>query len=924
MLVGRSRECDALDQMLKAAREGTGQVMVVRGEPGVGKTALLEYVVAQSQGFRVERALGSESETELAFAGLHQLCAPMLGQLDRLPDSQSEALRVTFGIVQGAAPDRLMVGLAVLDLLSAVADETPLVCVIDDVQWIDQASTQVLEFVARRLFAEPLALVFAVREPSQTRPMSDLPELEVKGLSDDDSRTLLASAMRWPFDVEVRERFIAMTEGNPLALLELTQELTPSKVAGGFGLPSSGSLSSRIECGFLQRFAKLPLDTRRLVLIAATNAPGDSGLMWRAADRLGISPDAADAAVSAGLMTFGAKWTFRHPLVASAVYRSAGLEERREVHQALADATDQLLDPDRRVWHLAKAAWETDEIIASELEFSALRARSRGGLSAAAAFLERATEMTPDAARRAQRALIAAETSYLAGTPEAALELLSMATSGPLTEFQVAQANRLRGQIAFAFNRGSEAPPLLLKAARQFEVLDARLARQTYLEVLSAMEYAGRHGTGDELRLAAEATLAAPQASQPPDADDLLLDGLALLITEGPSTAASNLKRAVSMFSSAQTSTDDGMQRLWFACTAAQILWDDENWDVLSTRHVQLARDAGALTLLPLFLTQLGALRLFQGDFAAASSLLDEQRVITEATGGKIPPYAPVALAAFRNLEREAAELIDEASHDVERRGERGGLTLIQYMSALLYNSLGRYELALGPARQAAADQNDRRFSLWAAVEFIEAATRCGVRDEAAEAFERLSNSTRASLTPWALGVEAQSRALLSDAGAADELYREAIGQLAQTSLRLPLARARLLYGEWLRRERRRTDARTQLREAHSLFIAMGAQGFASRAERELLATGETARRRNPTTANELTSRELQITRLARDGLTNPDIGARLFISPRTVQYHLRNAFAKLGVDSRIQLEQVLARETVSGQSIGHDSPVKM
>jgi DNA-binding CsgD family transcriptional regulator len=880
---------------------------VVHGEAGVGKSALLEYVEASASGCQVARAGGVQSEMELAFAGLHHLIAPMLDDVDRLAAPQRDALLTAFGLARGAAPNRFLVGLAVLGLLSNAAAHEPLLCLVDDAQWLDHASAQALAFVARRLVAESVALIFAVRDPSDEQDLAGLPQLVVDGLGNDDAGALLASVIGWPLDDRVRDRIVAETHGNPLALLELPRGLTAAELAGGFGLPGVMSVPSRIEDRFQRRLAPLAAATRRLLLLAAAEPLGDSVLLWRAAGRLGIKAEAAAAAESEGFVEFCAQVTFRHPLVRSAIYKSASADERREVHNALAEATDPQLDPDRRAWHFAQAAPGPDEDVASELERSADRAQARGGLAAAAAFLQRSALLTVEPASRARRGLAAARVMARAGAFDAALRLLEMAEAGPLDELQRARAELLRGQIAFASSRGSEAPPLLLKAAQSFERLDVGLARQTYLEALSAAQYAGRFARGGgAMREVAEAARAAPAASQPPSAPDLLLDGLALLNTQGYAAAGQTLERALSAFSSEDTSTEEGLRWLWLVVPAAQIRWDDESWHLLSTRHVRLARDVGALGVFPMALSQRAALHLFEGDFAAAASLIEEAAAITEATGSRLPPYAPLGLAAFRGRDLEFSKLVKVSTKEMVRRGEGVGLTFIHFVTAVLYNGLGRYQDALAAAQRAGEEPHEQLFSTWGAVELIEAAVRSGVPEQAAGTLERLSDSTGASGSDWALGIQAGVRALLSDGEGAERLYREAIDRLARTRVRWSLARAHLVYGEWLRRERRRTDAREHLRAAHEMFVAMGAEGFAERTRRELLATGETARKRTVDAGSQLTAQEAQVAELAREGLSNPEIGARLFISPRTVEYHLRKVFTKLGINSRMQLHRVL------------------
>jgi DNA-binding CsgD family transcriptional regulator len=870
--------------------------LVVRGEPGVGKSALLDYVAGRASGCRVARTTGVQSEMELAYSGLNQLCAPLLDRLDRLPEPQRDALRTAFGLV----------GLAVLSLLSDVAGEEPLVCLVEDAQWLDCASAQILGFVARRLGAESVALIFAVREFSGDRDLSGLPELVLGGLGDDDARALLASVIPWPLDEQVRDRIVAETHGNPLALLELPRGLTPAQLAGGFGLPGIAALPGRIEESFAQRLAPLPAPTRRVLLLAAAEPLGDSAVLARAADRLGIKAEATDAAEAAGLVEFCVQVTFRHPLVRSAIYRSASPEQRREAHHALAEATDAQLDPDRRAWHLAQAASGPDEEVASELERCAERAQARGGLAAAAAFLERSAALTLEPGRRAARALAAAGVMAQSGAFDAAQRLLATAEAGPLDGLQNAEAEVLRVQIAFATNRGSEAPMLLLKAAKSFEPLDVGLARETYLEAVWAAMFVGRLASGPGLLEIAQAACAAPASPQPPRAADLLLDGWARMLTQGYPAGTPTLRLALSVFRSQSLSTEEELRWLQLACRAAVDLWDDEAWEALSIRHATLARDAGMLSELPVALNTRVGVHLNAGELAAAASVVDEVQMIIEATGSQIVPYGALGLAAWQGREAPAAELFKVSMKEVLRRGEGVGLTAIAWARAHLYNSLGRYAEALVAAEQASEHPDEQLFSTWGLVELIEAAARSTKGQRAADALERLTKSTRACGTDWALGIEARSQALLSDGEVADRLYREAIDRLGRTRVRGALARAHLLYGEWLRREHRRTDAREQLRIAHHLFVTMGAEGFAERTRRELLATGETARKRLVENAGQLTVQETQVAELAREALSNAEIGARLFISPRTVEYHLGKVFTKLGINSRIQLQRAL------------------
>jgi DNA-binding CsgD family transcriptional regulator len=913
VLHGRRGERAALGRLLAGVRDGRSGVLVVCGEPGIGKTALLESVIRSASGFRVVRSVGVESEMELAFAALQQLCAPLLDRLDRLPVPQRNALGVAFGLRAGDAPDRFLVGLAVLSLLAEVAEERPVLCVVDDAQWLDRASAQALVFVARRLLAESVALVFVTREPGDE--LEGLPKLPLDGLGSGDARALLASALRVPLDEQVRDRVVAETRGNPLALLELPRGLTAAQLAGGFGLPDEPGLPGRIEDSFRRRLAALPADTQRLLLLAAAEPVGDPMLVWRAAGRLGIAVQAA--AETDGLLTIGTSVTFRHPLVRSSVYRAASPEDRQTVHRALADATDPDVDPDRRAWHLAQATAGADEDVAAELERSAGRAQARGGLAAAAAFLERSCALTPEPTDRGRRALAAAEAKHQAGAFDTALGLIAIAEFAPLNELQHAQVDLLRGQIEFAVNRGRDAPQLLLTAARRLEPLDQTLARDTYLEALTAVFSPGILASEESLLDTARAARAAPPASQPPRPSDLLLDGLALLITEGYAAGTPTLRRAVNGFRGEDISRGEGRRWLWLASRVAAFLWDDEAWDDLSGRFVQLAREAGALSGLPLALATRSVVPLFAGELAVAFSQLDEVVAINETTGASLAPYVGLAHVTFRGREAEATPLIDAATREIVSRGDRQGLRFIHWVTAVLDNGLGRYQEALVAARQAGEDTHASWWRSWGLVELIEAAVRSGKPELAADALGRLTQTTAASGTDWALGIEARSRALLTEGQAAETLYREAIERLARTRLRVELTRAHLVYGEWLRRERRRLDAREQLRHAHEQFTEFGMEAFAERARVELEATGERARKRTAETRDDLTPQEAQVSRLAADGATNREIAAQLFISPSTVDYHLRKAFRKLGITSRTQLARRLLEPSARASGPG-------
>jgi DNA-binding CsgD family transcriptional regulator len=914
-LTDRVGERDALDRLVGTVRAGQSRALVMRGDPGVGKTVLLDYLAGQASdaGCQVACAVGVQSEMELAFAALHQLCAPLLDRGAHLPVPQANALRIAFGIAAGPAPDRFFVALAVLSLLSEVAGDRPLVCVIDDEQWLDQASAQALGFVARRLAADPVGLVFAAREPGME--LAGLPQLTVDGLQDEDARALLDSALAGPLDARVRDLIVAETRGNPLALLELPRGLTPAELAGGFGLPGAAQVTSRIEDSFRRQLDALPDQTRRLVQLAAADPSGDQYLVWRAAERLGIPALAAGPAAEAGLVDFGTQVRFRHPLARSAAYRSASAQKRREAHKALAEVTDPQLDPDRRAWHLAQAVPGADDDVAAELERSAGRAQARGGLAAAAAFLERAAVLTVNPARRAGRALAAAQAKVQAGAPDAARSLLAMAETGPLGDLEQARLELVRARLVSTTSRDGNAPLLLLRAAQRLERIDIALARTTYLEAVAAAMFAGRLASpGGSIMEVARAAGAAPRPPHAPRPPDLLLDGLAVYYTQGYGPALPLLRQALAAAGTA-TSADEEPHWLWLACVAAYHVWDDERWELLSRRYIRLVRQVGALAELPLALDRRARPLLFAGELTAAAALLDETRTVEEVTGSSPWPYGALSLAAFRGQQASASTLIGTIMGDVIRRGEGLGITAAEWANAVLSNGLSRYEIALAAAQRATEYHGDLGFSNWALVELVEAAVRSRMTEAAAGAYRRLTAMTGPAGTDWALGLAARSRALLSDGEAAEGCYGEAITRLGRTRLRVDLARSHLLYGEWLRRQQRRRDAREQLRTAYQMLISMGIEGFAERARQELIATGETVRKRTVETDATLTPQEALIARLARDGRTNPEIGAQLFLSARTVQYHLRKVFTKLGIESRRELHAALA------PSPGEDQP---
>jgi DNA-binding CsgD family transcriptional regulator len=911
-LFGRTRELDILRRLIANARNGQSAVLVVRGEPGIGKTELLRHLVAEASGFEVARVAGVESEMELPFAGLHQLCAPMLGRLGSLAEPQRRGLRVAFGLASGESPDRFLVALATLSLMAEAAEEQPILCVVDDAQWLDQASAQVLGFVGRRLLAEPVALVFAVRTPAPGDPSADslagLPELQLGGLDEQSAQALLATVISGPLDENVRARILEETHGHPLALLELYRGRSPADLAGGFALPDAGDLPRRIEDQYAARLGELPAEVQRLVLLAAADPVGDPALIFRAARVLGLDTGVVNRATAADLLEFGANVRFRHPLVRSAAYRAAGADDRRAVHAALAAVTDPLADPDRRAWHLAHATAGPDETVAEELISSASRAMSRGGVAAAAAFWERAVALTPDPGERASRALTAAEAKYAAGDFEAAQTLLVTAEVGSHGELGEARVQRMRAQVAFALRRGGDAPPLMLRAAQRLESLDAELARQTYLEALVAAIYAGRLAHGQDARQVARAARSAtlrPSGSAPHSR--LLIHGLAVRLADGYAAAAPTLKEALRRYRAQPEELD------WLSVSynmVAMDMWDDEAWFELAASQVRLARANGTLSWLPFTLDYLAELHVQAGELSKAAPLLMERERVDPGTREATLPYVPLLLAAWRGDAPGAADLAEEMTRGASDRGEGSALTYTDYARAVLHNGLGNYGMA-AEAAHGACVVDEIVISPWALYELVEAAARSEQHERACTAADQLSQVAVASGSSWARGAAARSRALVSGGHNAEEAYREAIEQLGRTRMAAHLARARLVYGEWLRREKRRSDARDQLRSAFDAFAAMGIGAFAERARRELLATGEKVRKRSDDTRTDLTPQEEEIAQLARDGRTNQEIAAQLFIGRRTVEWHLHKVFAKLDISSRLELDQALRKRNI-------------
>lgn len=899
---GRTKERDQLDDALHRLRNGEGGALVLRGEAGIGKTTLLGYVSDRASGCRVAEVTGTESELELPFAALHQLCAPMFDLLPELPDPQEQALKVAFGHVVGPAPDKFVVGLAVLGLLSEAATDQPILCVVDDAQWLDQPSIQVLGFVARRLAAESVLLVFAVREPAAEQLLAGIPALHLSGLGHDEAVDLLASALPGHLDSRVRDRIVAETRGNPLALLELAQRGT-SELMGGFAFPAirPGNLHDH----YVRRIRALPDPTRRLLLLAAAEPTGDAAVLWRAAHSMGLTSADSEPAEEEQLFEVGGQPRFGHPLMRSAAYAAGTAQQRREVNAALAAALDAGTEPERRIWHLAAATTGPDDGIADSLHEAAGRARARGGVAAAASFLQRAAALTSDPRQRAERTLAAAQANLDAGRYDAALALSAEAEADAVDDLQRARADLVRALTGRAAKSGSDAPVALARAARRLEPLDPHLARETYLDAWGAALVAGALADPDgDLAVVSRAACAAPSPSTTTPRDALGL-GLATFVSNGTATAAPMLREAVTSYLGADVPADVFLRRGVLVANAALSLWDFEAWDTATSRHVELARAAGALAPLANALNAHRVVALWRGDVDQARDLGREEQRVKEVTGTQRASYGDLFLLAYQGNLIQAAPVIASAAAEATARGEGLGLQITERATALLHLGLGHYERAYESAMRAGAG-NLGPFTAQALPDIVEAAVRSGSMDAATTALERLSAYAEVPDSDWAAGLLARSHALVGQGDVAERSYTEAVERLERTRLRFELARTRLLFGEWLRRERRRGDARVHLKAAFEDFSAMGADGFAERTRHELLATGEKVRKRTVDTVNDLTAQESQIAHMARDGRTNQQIGSELYISARTVEWHLRKVFGKLGITSRRELRDAL------------------
>ncbi|WP_224299849.1 AAA family ATPase [Streptomyces olivaceus] len=920
-LRGRRRELSELDALVNRARAGHSGALVLSGEAGVGKTALLDHAATRATAHvRIERIAAFESEMELAYAGLQQLCGPLMGSAQHLPAPQREAIEASFGLREASAPSPFLVGLALLGLLTEAASDRALLCVIDDAQWLDEASARAVAFAARRLDVEGIVIILAMRTVDEV--FAGLPQLSVHGLGHDDACELLRLAMPGGLDRRVRDQLIAEARGNPLALRELPRALSPAEIAGGFTLTSSMPLENRIEQSLMVQLQPLPQPAHLLLLLAASDPTGDPELLWRASAALELGHEAFDAAKDADALVVGARVGFRHPLVRSAVYRAASPEDRRRVHAALADVTSIDQDPDRRAWHRASATLRPDEEVAADLERSAVRARTRGGAAAAGAFLERAAELTPSPVDRGQRLIAAVEAKHDAGAPAAALHLLDTIRGLPLTSFQEALVARLRARAGYALRRDSSGPQLLLAAAQGLEDLDPVLARDTYIEALAAAIYGGRLSDAEQVAAVSNAILEATAAEESDSARDLILRGQALLAAKGQEAAIETLRRAQHTFLE-QAPDALELHWMWFASRAAQDLWDAHALRALADRQVELARAEGVVTVLPIALSLLMLAQTVDGDLEAAEASCDEIDAIKDVTGHPLPQYGRLFLAAYRGKEHEAEHWSAQIRADAQARGEGYGLSAVNFAKAILYNGLGRFAQAVDCGSRELPYTHELNHAMRTLLELVEAATHTGQRPLAEQAFAKLESVTRPVGTNWALAVLAMADAQLHEGDTAQALYHKAIERFERERIPIMVGRCCLLYGEELNRQGRYAEARDQLRRAHAVLSGCGLNGFAQRAAQALRMSGETLRVRAKGSAAQLTNQELNVARLAREGLTNRDIGARLFVSSHTAEYHLRKVFTKLGIKRRTELRTALAELEQPASGDGGPSRVR-
>ena len=915
-LIGRDAEQQTLTEMLDSIRGGTSRALVLRGEPGVGKSSLLGYATEHAEDMQVVRMVVVESENHLGFAAAHRLLMPFLPELDRLPEPQRRALSVAFGLVPGPPADPFLVGLAALTLLSDAAEARPVLCVVDDAHWLDEESSDLLGFVARRLLAERVGLLFAVRDNADlaSHPQA-LPQLSIFGLPDQAAFELLETSVAQPIDPAVAAHLVAETGGNPLAVVEAARELTPDQLSGAVPLPEPLPVGHRLEESFLRRVRELPQDSQALLLLAAAGSPGKGDLLWRAAAEIGIPDSAATAPEAAGLMTLWPEVRFAHPLVRSAVYHAATAAQRRGAHRALAMASE--LDSVSRAWHLAAAAARRDEKIAAEVESAADQTRSRGGYAATALLLERAAQLTPDPEHRAERELAAAQVHVLAGTVDRANALLGHAVPGLRKPRSSAEATRLQGTIEATCGRVADATAALVDAAQRLRPLDPAAAADALLSALESSAFAGWAQSAPLLGEIAHIARELPPTGGPADsAPMLLLQGYTARVTAGYAAGAPLMRGAITAFVRGAGDPDVALRRLELSAISAADLLDETALERLTKIWIDAARQSGALARLAGGLAFRSAfVDAPSGRLSAARTANAEASDLGQVTHNPaiVPPTGAhrVITLALSGNEPMARETAAAVAREAPSRGAAGEAAVAGYALGVLEISLGNYASAVACLEPAYLDGTPL-IGTQALPDLVEASVRAGQRELAEGALMRLAERASASATPLALGLLARSQALVAGSGDAQERYEEALQLLGGTRSLPQLARTHLLYGEWLRRQRLRREARDQLRTALEIFEATGLDAFAERSRVELRTTGERVRKQVIGEPEELTPREAQIATLVSEGEGNRQIAAQLFVSPSTVEYHLRKVFRKLGVTSRTQLAHRLSRQGIT------------
>ena len=917
VLIGRSAEQAALGRLVDSLAHGLSAALVLRGDAGVGKTALLAQLPHIAPDVDFTWLSGVESETSLGFAGLHRLLIPHLHRMQEVPPVQRSALASALGLTEAKPTNVFLVGQAVLTMLADAAQARPLVCVIDDAQWLDQESVEVLAFVARRLFAEQLGVVFSVREPPRNQQFEGIAELSISGLETEEAAAMLATITSQRVDPKVAEHVAQMVAGNPMAVGEVGRQLADARLTPDLLLNGPLPLGRRLEEHFRTQVQDLPASCRAVLLLAATHTSTDTAVLRRAAALDGLDLEAAAPAQTNSLIERGADIRFRHPLIRAAVYAAASPAERRHAHKTLAAVIDKTTDRDQHAWHLAAATLLPNENVAAELEGCAVIARSRGGYSDEASFLARAAALSPDSSRAASRYLDSATAALNSGAPHRATELLNLATPHLREPFARVHAQLIHVDIII--NSGLEPYTALtskrLEAARALITSDSALARQTLLEAIRSGILCGSYSSDTTLEQLGRTALDLwPALDGAHSVDDFLLQGLATAITDRFTEAAPALRRAVGMLDQIVSGTElESSTRLMIFDTrvylghyAAICIFDDRRLIRLLRDAVDSQRERGILHSLVIGLHILAIHESVMGNISSAVAHKEEAHAVAKAlgyTGQRMSATLPNAqLLAWQGRDHEVLEVTTSmfAFAGYLQVGELKRAA--RHALIVMHIGRGDYEQAFATGMQGLAD-NYTHLEVESLPSIIEAALRTGRQDVADDVLSKLRTIALASGTNWALGLLTRCSALAAAHKIeAEALYRESIAYLDETIVLTDQARAHLAYGEWLRRQQRYIEARTELRIAYDMFFSMGAPAFAERARVELAAAGAKIKKAKIGTLSTLTPQETQVVELAATGATNQEIATRLFLSTHTVAYHLTKAFRKLGVSSRREL----------------------